>query len=57
MNTNTNTNTGLTISEFAQAQGAQPYEVAAFLNLGRDWTEDDEIDEETAVLLAETWTA
>ena len=45
----------MTIAQFAAEHSCQPYEVAAFLDLGRDWADDMELDPELEAVLAETW--
>lgn len=45
----------MTIAQFAHAHNAQPYEVAAFLDLGREWADDMELGPELEAVLAETW--
>ena len=43
------------IAQFAADHGAQPYEVAAFLNLGRDYDENAPMSDENVTILAEAW--
>lgn len=40
-----------TIKDYAETRNVQPYEVAAFLNLGRDWNVDTELTGEEIGLL------
>lgn len=40
-----------TIKQYSETHAAQPYEVAAFLNLGRDWSMDTELTDEEVELL------
>lgn len=44
-----------TIAQFAADHDAQPYEVAAFLNLGTDYNDTDELTAEYAAILADCW--
>ena len=49
------TTENLSIAQFATDHGAQPYEVATFLNLGRDYDENASMSDEDATILAEAW--
>lgn len=44
-----------TIAQFATDHNAQPYEVAAFLNLGADYSDTDELTAEQTTALADCW--
>lgn len=46
-----------TIRTLATEWNAQPYEVAAFLDLGRDYDETAELDEATEAEYREAWAA
>ncbi len=46
-----------TITSLATEWNAQPYEVAAFLDLGRDYNETAELDESTEAFYREAWAA
>ena len=44
-----------TIAQFASDHNAQPYEVAAFLDLGTDWDDSTELTDEYEAILADCW--
>ena len=47
--------TAQTIAQFAAAHDAQPYEVAVFLDLGRDYSDQDALTTEQEQILADGW--
>lgn len=44
-----------TITDLAREFDAQPYEVAAFADLGPDYTDDMELTAETEQMIREAW--